>query len=479
MSENQNATPPHGATPAPSGGRVIPNPLDAVAPIVAVAVAGLAVVPLVAAERFAGGRPDRDEEPATAEPAVTDRMGLDAEPHDDAAGGTAVGAETAPVTESTSDEAAETEGSEPIAIESRQGSRRTGERRERGRDERGERSRSERPTRDERARRRSTSPELDPASKEDSSVSQSEVVSAASPAADAGRSIHLGSAEPDGNPGQPEKVAGELPAPAAGVGATVDTVAAPSGTIPAAARPPIELQQAEARRGVLVTPVIDTANQPPRAVERMRVQKEAAEKVILDLPEVTAAVAPLVRHVNNVTMQLNEAQITIGRLTAERDALRHQLLDETGALAEQIDQQMSVDLKDSERRQNRLLRQEAREGEPDDGDEPGRVSLFFRRAGLIIPDDAPEEAFKQAARKRQILAFTILSVVVLVIWLYQRGGQSIGNINRDSLAQIQGIGVIFQALLIAWMLYRVVRVGGKGARWLFPQQSQNTRRRKR
>jgi hypothetical protein len=453
-----------------------------VAPIVAVAVAGLAVVPLVAAERFAGGRPDRDEEPATPEPAVTDRMGLDAASRDDAAGGTAVGTETAPVTETTSDEAAETEGSEPIAIESRQGSRRTGERRERGRDERGERSRSERPTRDERGRRRSTSPQLDPASKEDSSVSQSEVVSAASPAADTGRSIHLGSAEPNGNPGQPVKVAGELPAPAAGVGAAADTVAAPSGTIPAAARPPIELQPAEARRGVLVTPVIDTANQPPRAVERMRVQKEAAEKVILDLPEVTAAVAPLVRHVNNVTMQLNEAQIAIGRLTAERDALRHQLLDETGALAEQIDQQMSVELKDSERRQNRLVRQEAREGGRDGdepADEPGTVSRFFQRTGLSIPDDASEEAFKQAARKRQMLAIAILATIGLGMWLYQRGGQSIGNISRDSLGQLQYVGAIFQVLLVAWMLFRVVRIGGKGARWLFPQQSQNTRRRKR
>ena len=73
MSENQNATPPHGATPAPSGGRLIPYPLDAVAPIVAVAVAGLAVVPLVAAERFAGaGYGDLKKEVETAYLAFAD-----------------------------------------------------------------------------------------------------------------------------------------------------------------------------------------------------------------------------------------------------------------------------------------------------------------------------------------------------------------------------------------------------------------------
>ena len=206
----------------------------------------------------------------------------------------------------------------------------------------------------------------------------------------------------------------------------------------------------------------------------MRVQKEAAEKAILSSPDVTAAVAPLVRHVNAITEQLNDAQITIGRLTAERDALRQRLIDETGALADQIDRQLASEVRDPERRQNRLLRLEAADEEAED---PSRFRLVFQRAGFIIPDDAGEEEYKQAARKRQIFAVVLLSLIGLGMWAYQQDPNNVGGISRETLTLIPYVGTIVQVFLAAWILYRVVRVGGKGARWLFPQQ--NTRRRRR
>jgi hypothetical protein len=214
-----------------------------------------------------------------------------------------------------------------------------------------------------------------------------------------------------------------------------------------------------------VTPTLDPANQNRRAIDRLRAQKDAAEQVVLNSPDVIAAVAPLVRHVNTVTTHLNEAQVTIGRLTAERDALRQRLIDETGALAEQIDRQMAVEVVDGERRQNRLVRQEGREQARVEGDatedEPGKVSLFFQRLGLIIPDDATEEEFKQSARRRQIFAVVILALLGLGMWLFQQGSGS-GTFSRETLALIPYVGTIVQVFLAAWVLYRIVRVGGKG-----------------
>ena len=486
---DQTATAALRSGPDAEGAPPIPNPLAVVVPIAAVTAAALLVMPLVAAERFAGGR-ERTDEPREEsereggdEPAAEARQGAAAgDETAEVRQGAAAGDETAAVPESaaessrTAEDSGSADGSEPIAIDSRQGTRQNGVKR-------GERIRSERPARDERQRRRNTpsdtglraigvAPLPEGAAMDVPSLASSEI---GPPPA--------GGADPSANQGPPVRVGEDVVAPPVGTeGDASGPEAEAEAPTAADAQQPIELQQAIARRGLLVAPIIDTSSQSPRAVERIRMQKEAAEKVILNSPDVTAAVAPLVRHVNTVTEQLNQAQVTIGRLTAERDALRQQLTEETGTLAEQLDRQMAVELKDPERRQSRLLRQEAREeartSDGEEADEPGAIKRFFQRAGFIIPDDASEEEFKRAVRRRQMIAVVFLAVIGLGLWSYQQDpNNTVGKMSRESLADIQYVGAIFQVLLVAWMVYRVVRVGGRGAKWLFPQQK--TRRRKR
>ena len=449
---------------APAATRApFPNLLAALVPTLAVAGAALAVVPLIAVEQFGRQRGDADPDETAADAGDREQP----EHVDEAAG----------AREATAAEAAEAP-AEPIALDSRRETRRSGAKREKNRDERAER-RSERvTTRDERPRRRRSTDQAEPGEVDGETQAEVEPGDAAilQPAPDGDAAIRATapdhsseSSEQTVEPGAPGEsgLAVEVPEPTAAVAAAIEQ--------------PTTLQRVVTDRNILVAPMVDTAVQSPRTVERLRVQKEQAEKAILSSPDVTAAVAPLVRHVNVITEQLNEAQMTIGRLTAERDALRQRLMDETGSFAEQIDRMVELDVREAERRQPKLQRIEAREnGRVDEGetvDEPGRVKRFFQQTGFIIPEDAGEAEFKQAARKRQIFAVVLLAAIGLGMWLYQRDGNSIDSFSRDSLAQIQYIGAFVQVIFVAWILFRMVRIGGKGAQWVFPKQ--NTRKRRR
>jgi len=454
-------------TPAAARALPRPNPLATLAPTVAVAAAAVALLPLIAAEQFGGGRRAGDAD------AAADRPDADANEGSDAV---APASGEAPAGEEGADSPAE-----PIAIDAGRQNRRNGAKRERNREERGER-RSERVAREERPQRRrqAEQPELHPVG----AAATAEPVEAEPVAPDAPSApvVESGSAIGDPPPvGAVETLPSEPAEREAEPVAAADPAASTAQAGPSASEPPSTLQRVVTGRGLLVAPLVDTAVQSPRTVDRLRTQKDAAEKAILNSPDVTAAVAPLVRHVNTITEQLNEAQLTIGRLTAERDALRQRLVEETGVLAEQIDRQVALQIRDGDRRQNRLVRLEGREealaGEGDGADEPGRVKRYFQRAGLIIPEDAGEEEFKRAARKRQIIAIGIFAAIGLGMWLAQRSGNDVGTISRESFAEIAFLGFFVQIFLALWILYRIVRVGGRGARWLFPQQ--NTRRRRR
>lgn len=241
---------------------------------------------------------------------------------------------------------------------------------------------------------------------------------------------------------------------------------------------PAPVQPAPVARPLLVAPKLDAHANSARAVERLRVQKEAAERAIFQAGEVTAVVAPLVRHVNAVTEQLNESQVTLGRLSAERDALRMRLAEVEGVPVEQLDVVPLAERFGAEKPQARTARAGGRATEAPASEQADTPALrLFRRAGVIIPDDASDEEFKRAARKRQAIAIVAFAAIGVGMYLAQRNGADVSNLSRDSLGQIQYIGVVMQIFLVAWLFYRVVRVGGRGARWLFPQQ--NSRRRRR
>ena len=190
----------------------------------------------------------------------------------------------------------------------------------------------------------------------------------------------------------------------------------------------------------------------------------------------TAVVAPLVRHVNTVTEQLNSAQILLGRTMAERDALKLKVADLMGvevseismidSLSEQAASGASIQLKPVEAA--------AANVQPESGLK-GRLAPS--RLGLGVSPGASPDQVKQVARKRQLIAACLFAAVGIGLIIAQRQGSDISKVSRDSLADLQFVGIFFNMFFMVWMLYRVVRVGGKGAKWLFPQEP--TRRSRR
>lgn len=223
---------------------------------------------------------------------------------------------------------------------------------------------------------------------------------------------------------------------------------------------------------MLVAPLVDTSS-GQKIVERTRAQFHAAESAVAGNAEVISVIAPLIRHVNGVTEQLNDAQINLGRLMAERDALRQQLADLQGVDVAQISL-LPVDstLAAGERHGSRLQRIENRAAEP-----AAESSAKFRvRNPLKVDALATREEMARVARRRQLLAIALFGGVGLLLFMNSRQGNDISKVSRDSLADLQFVGIFFNMFFMVWMLYRVVRVGGKGAKWLFPQNTGNQRR---
>ncbi|MCC6314262.1 MAG: hypothetical protein IT337_09625 [Thermomicrobiales bacterium] len=230
---------------------------------------------------------------------------------------------------------------------------------------------------------------------------------------------------------------------------------------------------------VLVVPLLNTAALSPRAVDRARGQLATAEQAVLNADGLTATIAPLIRHVNTVTEQLNEAQLTVGRLTAERDALRQRLAQAEGVTVEQlgfIATSISASPEMAEAHAAKLKRLEARADrnhESSDGKAPNRILTTI---GIQAQSES-DEHFKLMTRRRQVLAAAVMLTIFLVMRAIQSNGGSTSGFSRDSLAEIQGIGSLMQVFIVCWMLYRIVRVGGRGVRWVFPSNTNNKRRR--
>jgi hypothetical protein len=231
-------------------------------------------------------------------------------------------------------------------------------------------------------------------------------------------------------------------------------------------------------RRTLVAPVLP-GDASPRAIERTRVQLQQAEQAIATAPDLAALVAPLVRHVNSVTEQLNEAQLTVGKLAAERDALRHRLADSEGIPIEDIPVLTAVAVDgEADAEARRLLRIEARESAitPEER-KPNPLRPVGVRMGFVPASDAFDD-LKRMARRRQIFAATLIAGLVIGIWMATSEGRNLGAWAQENLAGYAYVGLIFQAFIMAWMFYRVVRVGGKGVRWIFPDPHAPKKRRR-
>ncbi len=232
---------------------------------------------------------------------------------------------------------------------------------------------------------------------------------------------------------------------------------------------------AVAPSGSLVAPLIDTGANP-KTIERSRVQFNAAEGAITNNSDVIAVIAPLIRHVNGVTEQLNDAQINLGRVMAERDALRQRLAQVEGVEVSELSIVPFSDasLAQSDRQSNRLQRLESRADDAERAKPAGKLGI---RNPLKVDSSATREEMARVARRRQLLAIAIFGAIGIMLFISRRQGNDLSNISRDSLADLQFVGIFFNMFFMVWMLYRVVRVGGKGAKWLFPQNQSQGRNR--
>lgn len=259
--------------------------------------------------------------------------------------------------------------------------------------------------------------------------------------------------------------------------AEVGTVEAGASAVSIVETPNAANQPDATPRGALVPPILDSAASP-RIVERTRFQLEQAEHAIANAPEIVGLVAPLVRHVNTVTEQLNEAQMTVGRLMAERDALRARLAEAEGVPVDEIALATLGDAHvDADASARKLQRIEARQSALIVDDKkpsplrPVGITLGF------VPETDTFDGLKRMARRRQLFAAVVLVTAFTGLRIASSNGVQFDKFSRDGLADLQYVGMVFQVFLMAWMLYRVVRVGGKGVSWLFPDPNGRRRRR--
>jgi hypothetical protein len=193
-----------------------------------------------------------------------------------------------------------------------------------------------------------------------------------------------------------------------------------------------------------------------------RKQQEAAAAVADADPH--PALGALNRHLNMMTQQLGVAHRVIGRLAAERDALRQQLADLQGIPVEEI---VVTSIGASSGRSSKEDRsgksREPSEPEPETG--MARFN-YFRHEDIEV-----------MRKRRQLFALLLLGVVVM-LWLLGRMGfwQLPANLSRDSLANLPLVGELMSYFLAGWVLYRIVRVGGRGVKWVFPSDQRRRRR---
>lgn len=260
-------------------------------------------------------------------------------------------------------------------------------------------------------------------------------------------------------------------------------IAAASHDEPSVVEPqsPIEETKSTARtQSILVAPLVDTS-QGNRSNDRTRNQLVAAEQAMLQSKDVTSAIAPLVRHINTVTERLNESQEQVGRLASERDALRAHLIQVTGMSTDQVAVIATRGIQESDvRSQQRLARMDTRADQvahvPAAEEKISGTRKFADRTGLFIKDEFSPEEIKFVARRRQLVALALFAFLGVGLYVAQATGNNIGDMSKNGLADIAFVGVFFQMFLMMWMMYRVVRVGGKGAHWLFPDSNAKRRR---
>ncbi|MGH2617714.1 MAG: hypothetical protein ACRDJC_20975 [Thermomicrobiales bacterium] len=216
--------------------------------------------------------------------------------------------------------------------------------------------------------------------------------------------------------------------------------------------------------------VIDLSGKPKRATRtatRARKKQQAASRAVAaatnpeDADEDHPALGALNRHLNMMMQQLATAHRVIGRVAAERDALRQQLADLQGIPVEEIQVTAIGGATD----------QPAKSSQPQPNEPPPKSAIS--RLNYFGGDD-----IALMRKRRQKLVLGIVAFIVL-LWLTARLGvwSLPDRLSRESLSDLPYIGDFMAIFLAGWLFFRVIRVSSKGVRWVFPSEDAKRRRR--
>lgn len=203
----------------------------------------------------------------------------------------------------------------------------------------------------------------------------------------------------------------------------------------------------------------DTAERrAAKTATRARRKQQTAADAVANADD-NPALGALNRHLNQMMQQLNTAHRVIGRVAAERDALRQQLADVRGIPVEEI----TV---------TTIGAATAPAGRPAAPDTP-RTPSPLARLNFFGGED-----IALMRKRRQMFVMSLIFIAVAVAVAARQLHWSMpADISKNGLAALPFIGQFMTLFLAGWLVYRVVRVSSKGVRWVFP--TDDRRRRKR
>ncbi len=215
----------------------------------------------------------------------------------------------------------------------------------------------------------------------------------------------------------------------------------------------------------LPPPIIDRAVSKKRAsrtARRARSKQQEALAAVNSLDadgENNPALGALNRHLNMMMQQLTTAHRVIGRVAAERDALRQQLADLQGIPVEEI---VVSTIGASAEQQEK----------------PTEPAQPLPKTGMARLNYFGGDDVAVMRRRRQTFVLGIV-VIIVGLWLSAKMGAWTmpDNINRDSITRLPYIGDLMAYFLAGWMLFRLIRISSKGVKWVFPNEDKKRRRR--
>jgi hypothetical protein len=202
----------------------------------------------------------------------------------------------------------------------------------------------------------------------------------------------------------------------------------------------------------------ESSRRAERTATRARRKQEMAAGAVANADN-NPALGALNRHLNMMMQQLNTAHRVIGRVAAERDALRQQLADLQGIPVEEIKVTTIGTATATEVRSNTASA----------STEPSRL----QRLNFLGGDDIA------LVRKRRQMFVGILILIGVVVALVARQlhWSMPGDVSKNGLAALPYVGQFMTIFLAGWLLFRVIRVSTKGIKWVFPSDDRKRRRR--